>query len=638
MSLHGEKIKNSKFSRGTNKPVVRDSNWSSVSALTGFIILSLCFFNMGTVSAAGGSITVTISDATVDLNVSPSNNGTFAKSNATTIGVATTNYTGYTLSLTAQTGSNPTALINDTDNTKTLPSITSSITEEQFKALNGTAYNNMWGYLPSKYCVSSSSNNNNGNNNLNCSTNTNFLPSPTTTGDTLDITSVANSTINEYEIAVGARVDTTASLGAYSNVFLVEAVANMIPYSIKYYDNVVGAMPTDITGETEGSTVQISANTPTRTGYSFIGWCSVVPTLNANGTDTCSGTQVAAGGNLSIDQTGDNNNFNLYAMWGGNYTIDGLTYMQDFNTLGVDAKDKVKASMIMGEQYQLRDVRDNNTYYIAKQADGKIWMTQNLDLCIGCTGTAALNSNNTDLNTYGSGAYSEGYTMSNGVITWTPESTAVTSGHTIAADGSVSNWVSDPTEPYSVEGGTTYYYTSGTTNNDIAYSNLQSCIAADHTEEGCRHYHVGNYYNFSAVVASNDSTNIATQYITAENSVCPAGWKLPTSQAGPSSNAKTSEFGQLLLKSSVISAINSTSYATNGFNKIRTSPLFFVRSGNIWGGAVKNKQNANYKSSNLYSAEATYSLGFSSTYLDTTAHNDGKPDRFVAASVRCLLK
>ena len=46
------------------------------------------------------------------------------------------------------------------------------------------------------------------------------------------------------------------------------------------------------------------------------------------------------------------------------------------------------------------DNRDNTEYTVAKMKDGNIWMTQNLDLCIGCTGTATLTSENTDLNQY----------------------------------------------------------------------------------------------------------------------------------------------------------------------------------------------------------------------------------------------
>lgn len=52
-------------------------------------------------------------------------------------------------------------------------------------------------------------------------------------------------------------------------------------------------------------------------------------------------------------------------------TIATVRYMQDIN-------DDVYASMEMEQQYQLIDKRDNKKYWIAKLADGNVWMTQNL--------------------------------------------------------------------------------------------------------------------------------------------------------------------------------------------------------------------------------------------------------------------
>lgn len=52
-------------------------------------------------------------------------------------------------------------------------------------------------------------------------------------------------------------------------------------------------------------------------------------------------------------------------------TIETVRYMQDFN-------DDIYASMEMEKQYQLIDKRDNKKYWIAKLADGNVWMTQNL--------------------------------------------------------------------------------------------------------------------------------------------------------------------------------------------------------------------------------------------------------------------
>ncbi|MBR3132314.1 hypothetical protein IKG33_02820 [Candidatus Saccharibacteria bacterium] len=257
-------------------------------------------------------------------------------------------------------------------------------------------------------------------------------------------------------------------------------------------------------------------------------------------------------------------NFYVVSKGGGNTGINGLVeYMQDFATLSSSQYDAVKNSMVVGEQYKLIDNRDNNTYWVAKQADGNIWMTQNLDLCIGCTGVATLTSNNTDLNVSGTAPYTTGYSTSGGVITWTPDwatSDYVISGTDTQASGFTAGG--------SIEGSDVYVYTSNSTANDTIYTSLSECTTAGHTEDECEHYHRGNYY--SLISATAGSTSIDQ---TLDNSICPAGWKLPDS------------YGDLLLHSNIVTDISSSSYtyASNGLNNIRTNPLYLVRSGQLSG-------------------------------------------------------
>ena len=80
-------------------------------------------------------------------------------------------------------------------------------------------------------------------------------------------------------------------------------------------------------------------------------------------------------------------------------------YMQDI--------DQWRHLLALNEQFTAIDERDNKTYTVALLADGNIWMTQNLDLCIGCAETATLTSDNTDLNlNYGD------YTTEHGTLIW----------------------------------------------------------------------------------------------------------------------------------------------------------------------------------------------------------------------------
>ena len=276
------------------------------------------------------------------------------------------------------------------------------------------------------------------------------------------------------------------------------------------------------------------------------------------------------------------------------------------------------------------DERDNKPYTVRKMDDGNIWMTQNLDLCIGCEGTAALTSDNTDISsdeaTYGtSGIYSD-YVNADGTYIWMPDTTAYTSNHVISGT-SVPGWTNSQTEPYSAEGGDTYYYTSGSTDSDTIYSSLSGCTGAGHTADECKHYHAGNYYNWSAAIASNDSTNISASGTKATNSICPKDWRLPVATS-------PREFGNLLYAYDAVTS-NSGGYATNGLNIMRSTPLFFVRSGYVNGGSLSNRaSHGDYWSSQAYSSTLAYYLDFDSS--DIYSANGG--GRYYGFSVRCVAR
>lgn len=61
-------------------------------------------------------------------------------------------------------------------------------------------------------------------------------------------------------------------------------------------------------------------------------------------------------------------------------TISKLKYLQDFNKLSSTDVSTVLSSMSYNTTYNLKDVRDNRTYSVAKLKDGNIWMVENLDL------------------------------------------------------------------------------------------------------------------------------------------------------------------------------------------------------------------------------------------------------------------
>ena len=302
--------------------------------------------------------------------------------------------------------------------------------------------------------------------------------------------------------------------------------------------------------------------------------------------------------------------------------------------------DKWKNTIALEESVQAIDMRDGKKYWVTKLKDGNIWMTQNLDLDIGGTNVAALTSENTDISTTasGSGVYTDGYTEKDGVWTWNPVSTAITSNYYISGTSvKPSAWpTNNYTTPYSAEGGDTYYYTSNTTGNDTRYNSLQACKDASHTEDECKRYFAGNYYNWTAAIASNNSTNISTTGTIASNSICPKGWRLPNASQTDNAN---NEFGRMLYGEGITAALSngneSVGYATGGFNKLRSTPYYFVRSGDINGGTLRNPGvGGGYWSSMVSGSTYAYSLVFNGTDIYPARNYV----RYYGWPVRCVAR
>ncbi len=288
---------------------------------------------------------------------------------------------------------------------------------------------------------------------------------------------------------------------------------------------------------------------------------------------------------------------------------------------------------------QLVDIRDGKLYWVAKLKDGNCWMTQNLDLNLEATPTnvATLTSENTDLNAYGSNGYdsSNGYSQANGVITWTPERSTVPTSQ-IASAGVISGYEEDNNNPYSVDVGNWYHtdtwyasndcysssdcnYLSGNTNNKFSQTAYPNNGA---------HGHVGNYYNWSAAVASNNTSsytqstdgNLANN---PQNSICPAGWRLPISTS--TSYLSDNEFYNMLREYNVWS----------DYSLISASPVYFIRSGYIYPGSL---QNAGYRGELWSSTVISDSYAHDHYFYDSTINPGYEQVRYYGLPVRCISK
>ena len=265
-------------------------------------LLSVFISSSAYAEAVPSTLTMNISTDNVHLDLTPEINGKFGKSENATISINTNNFSGYTLGIATTT---TTYLEDGAGNT--IPTLAQAISEQDFST--SAAYNNMWGYKPSK---------------LNSVANTNYLPAPSTSGAILDVTDEANAENNTYTIGLGARADYTVVNGNYKCTVVITAVANDIVYNITYDENTedeVENMPEDnpqvvtIDGGSLQSTTTLSDATPTRVGHDFMGWCDEATTLDAIGNQICGGTTYDAGDTYGIDQTADGSNIVLHAIW-----------------------------------------------------------------------------------------------------------------------------------------------------------------------------------------------------------------------------------------------------------------------------------------------------------------------------------
>lgn len=636
-------LKKSKIKLGFTESLLDSNNYHSIFVGV-FVLLCLLGLNITSdVFAAPATISLAIDSDTVNLDITPrvGENGTFMSSGGNTITAWTNNATGYTLKIASTVNDNSNRhLVNTTDSNEYLTSIGAMSHASDFEV-------GEWGYLPSQYY-----NNTTGAIINNDGSNPYLLPAPDNNGDILSITTAANAAneTDSYVIALGAKIDQSTKVGIYrNNTFIVQLVANTVPYSITYVDNVVSSMPVDVIGNADGTTVTISSNLPKRDGYSFLGWCTVRPAVNLVGSDTCSGTTVAVGGTVAIDQLGGSNDYTLYAMWGLNEPVNDNIYMQNVSVWG--------SSLEVGQEVVAVDARDGKTYTVARlcmsntvpavagecnKADSKLWMTQNLDLIMGPRGLATLNSASSDINI--DLGVAQGYSTEDGVITWTPNTDYI--GEITFYDGGAQSttWHDEAFTPFHGEGGNYYVFTSGANALDTPYASRFACITANHTDIECHHYHIGNYYNWPAAVAANSANDYTNDLYVVPNSICPSGWRLPNGLTGTNGNETISEFNQLLLAYGITTGSTTThpsgqasfedaGWSSNGLVDIRKSPLYFVRAGFQYDQQlIAIRSGGYYWSSTSQSQSYAYFFGFSQSGI----YPSGQLFQADGASIRCI--
>ena len=278
----------------------------------------------------------------------------------------------------------------------------------------------------------------------------------------------------------------------------------------------------------------------------------------------------------------------------GTNTSTDIKCMQDITSIN---KSSILSSMAEDQQYTLKDKRDGKTYTVSKLKDGNIWMTQNLDLDLDSSKTYT--NLDTDLGWNGAS-----YTTAS----WTPASTTKASTDTTWTTVYAGNTIPESYDPGEL-------YWNGTTTSD--YQSSQTSPTGD------SHYHLGNYYNWTAAVAMNDSGSYTTNNQDVNQSICPSGWTLPKS----SSNTASGSFKYLFEQY----GLDSSSYMTNPY--IWNTAIKLPLSGGWCGSLVNVGYYGGFwspvvHSSHSYSAHATYSGHVDPVYFARRLY--GFPVRCVA--------
>ena len=255
--------------------------------------------------------------------------------------------------------------------------------------------------------------------------------------------------------------------------------------------------------------------------------------------------------------------------------------------------DTWKNTLTLEQSVQAIDKRDGKKYWVTKLKDGNVWMTQNLDFDIEANTT--LNSNTTDLNVVydsSTGQYAEnsdGYAESNGVIYYTPASSATTIDF---QNNTVEGW-----------------------SNNSSRNTPASANKTDAMETG--YNALGNYYNWTVAIASNNSSVAITS---AKNSICPKGWRLPTIPS-----LSNNDFANLNLL----------------YEDVSLAPLFFKKAGHV----SASSQISDIGSIGLYiSSNSYYNSGFygasiiNNTLITNTWWINDYNGRIGGDSIRCIAR
>ena len=405
---------------------------------------------------------------------------------------------------------------------------------------------------------------------------------------------------------------------------------------ICYYANASNAIGT-MGCQNVASSVMLLASNFSRTGYGFAGWSDKF--------DYASNTEAHFYGpqeDLSIPDTsiytGEGKGLSLYAVW-----VKSAGNLQDSSKVASVCSALTTAptdgTANLTSVSALTDQRDNNTYAIAKLADGKCWMIENL----------RLESTNSDNST---GALAQGYGTSATYGNFSGLADAESTGFTdtYSANSLYSNDGSNDT----VNIGTSNYPAyrmpryNNWNNQSTSANRPQNPTTNDATNSttNAGMYSYGNYYTWHAAIANLTFNNTNNSSVT-NTSLCPSGWRLP--QGGDKTRITSNDDNDFwnLTVDALNGGANPANYDSSDYPyytgtaeagpvaaKLRSFPNNFLYSGNFKTSSANARGGDGYywssTAGNIYSSSYYLYLGSSYVYPGTYSVN-----KYYGYSIRC---
>lgn len=455
------------------------------------------------------------------------------------------------------------------------------------------------------------------------------------------VASFGNVTVNSSDSTTGSSVTTsylayassTQPAGTYTGAVKYTMVhpslvtspstcpANSICYSPNSDGNGVvnGSMGIQ-TIASDATSATLLASNFWRSGYGFAGWNTEYD-----------GSGIFYGPNEDIEfEAGDyseiNGGLSLYAIW-----VKSTGYLQGWNgcptlTQAVYNSETGKLEADLSSITALTDKRDNQTYAVARLADGNCWMIENL----------RLEAEHTRGDYYESLAQGYGGVfngLANPETNYFSNNTTPNSLYGINGSG-VANIID--TVSHTVDGTnyTGYYFPR--------YRNTNTSSPANKPTKGNSNiYSYGNYYTWTVAMANttfyrgyNGAVGTDTGSDAADTSICPSGWRLPL---GASRNTTDLSFSKLDKQMGGTGNTENTAPKGTYRSKVwRSFPNNFLYSGHALSNGVGSfGESGNYWASSAIDAHRSHGI-----YIATTATQPGtcanpKSDGF---TVRCVAE